>query len=115
MNESKEVIMSVTLTEAAAKKAASLVTQEGRDDLRLRLAAAAGGCAGLRYQLFFTPDVLDGDETTEYDGIDLVVDKMSKIYLDGAIIDFVDKIDQQGFKITNPNAQNTCGCGDSFS
>ena len=104
----------VLLTEAAAAKVASLLTQEGRDDLRLRVAVQPGGCSGLVYQLYFDERLLDGDATRDFDGVEVVVDKMSVPYLDGATIDFVDTIEAQGFTIDNPNAQNSCACGDSF-
>ncbi|MFS2028807.1 MULTISPECIES: HesB/IscA family protein [unclassified Curtobacterium] len=105
----------VLLSDAAAAKVASLLEQEGRDDLRLRLAVQPGGCSGLIYQLYFDERLLDGDATAEFgDGIEVVVDKMSVPYLDGASIDFEDTIQKQGFTIDNPNAQGSCACGDSF-
>lgn len=104
----------VTLTDAAAAKAAALLAAEGRDDLALRIAVQPGGCSGLRYQLMFDDRQLDGDLAQPYDGISLVVDKMSAPYLAGAVIDFVDTIEAQGFTIDNPNATSTCACGDSF-
>lgn len=107
-------ITGVILTEAAAAKAAALLANEDRDDLSLRIAVQPGGCSGLRYQLMFDDRDLDGDLVDEYEGVKLVVDKMSAPYLSGATIDFVDTIEAQGFTIDNPNAQNTCACGDSF-
>lgn len=105
----------VGLTDAAADKVRSLLTQEGRDDLRLRVAVQPGGCSGLIYQLYFDERVLDGDATVEFaDGVEVVVDKMSVPYLDGASIDFEDTIQKQGFTIDNPNASGSCACGDSF-
>ncbi|MBF4627701.1 MULTISPECIES: HesB/IscA family protein [Curtobacterium] len=104
----------VLLSDAAAGKVASLLEQEGRDDLRLRLAVQPGGCSGLIYQLYFDERLLDGDVTAEFDGVEVVVDKMSVPYLDGATIDFEDTIQKQGFTIDNPNAQGSCACGDSF-
>ncbi|MCS6565068.1 iron-sulfur cluster assembly accessory protein [Curtobacterium flaccumfaciens pv. flaccumfaciens] len=104
----------VLLSDAAAGKVASLLEQEGRDDLRLRLAVQPGGCSGLIYQLYFDERMLDGDVTAEFDGVEVVVDKMSVPYLDGATIDFEDTIQKQGFTIDNPNAQGSCACGDSF-
>lgn len=105
----------VGLTPAAASKVRRLLTQEGRDDLRLRLAVQPGGCSGLIYQLFFDERSLDGDAAVEFaDGVEVVVDKMSVPYLDGATIDFEDTIQKQGFTIDNPNAQGSCACGDSF-
>ena len=105
----------VILTEAGASKAKSLLDQEGRDDLSLRIAVQPGGCAGLRYQLYFDDRTLDGDKVETIGGVNLVVDKMSVPYLMGAKIDFADTIEQQGFTIDNPNAGGSCACGDSFN
>ncbi len=88
-----EATQGIVLTDGAAAKVSSLLAQEGRDDLRLRIAVQPGGCSGLRYQLS---------------------DKMSAPYLMGATIDFVDTIEKQGFTIDNPNATGSCACGDSF-
>ncbi|GAA2757193.1 HesB/IscA family protein [Actinopolymorpha singaporensis] len=104
----------VVLTDAAASKVKSLLEQEGRDDLRLRLAVQPGGCSGLRYQLFFDERDLDGDTVREFGGVGVVVDRMSVPYLQGAVIDFVDTIEKQGFTIDNPSATSSCACGDSF-
>ena len=104
----------VTLTEAAAGKVRALLDQEGRDDLRLRVAVQPGGCSGMQYQLFFDERALDGDLDLEASGVPLVVDRMSAPYLAGATIDFLDSIEQQGFTIDNPNASGGCACGNSF-
>ena len=105
----------VGLTDTAASKVRSLLSQEGRDDLRLRLAVQPGGCSGLVYQLFFDERSLDGDVSVEFgEGVEVVIDKMSVPYLDGATIDFEDTIQKQGFTIDNPNAEGSCACGDSF-
>ena len=105
----------VTLTDAAASKAKALLEQEGRDDLALRIAVQPGGCAGLRYNLFFDDRALDGDLTVDFSGVKLTVDRMSAPYVLGASIDFVDTIEKQGFTIDNPNATGSCACGDSFN
>ncbi|MDU7383110.1 MAG: iron-sulfur cluster insertion protein ErpA [Schaalia turicensis] len=104
----------VTLTDVAVVKVKSLLEQEGRDDLRLRIAVQPGGCSGLIYQLYFDDRLLDGDAVRDFDGVEVVVDRMSVPYLNGATIDFADSIERQGFTIDNPNAQNTCACGESF-
>ena len=103
------------LTDAAAAKAKALLDQEGRDDLALRIAVQPGGCAGLRYQLFFDDRNLDGDLVRDFAGVKLAVDRMSAPYVEGASIDFVDSIEKQGFTIDNPNATGSCACGDSFN
>ncbi|MGH3870658.1 MAG: HesB/IscA family protein [Pseudonocardiaceae bacterium] len=105
----------VELTDAAAVKAKALLDQEGRTDMRLRIAVQPGGCAGLRYQLFFDERTLDGDVERDFNGLAVVVDRMSVPYLQGAVIDFVDTIEKQGFTIDNPNAGGSCACGDSFN
>jgi iron-sulfur cluster assembly accessory protein len=104
----------VKLTDVAAGKVRSLLEQEGRTDLRLRVAVQPGGCSGLIYQLYFDERLLDGDAVRDYDGVEVVVDKMSVPYLSGASIDFEDTIAKQGFTIDNPNAGGSCACGDSF-
>ncbi|MFF5178319.1 iron-sulfur cluster insertion protein ErpA [Micromonospora sp. NPDC000316] len=113
--EAQAAPTSVVLTDVAAQKVKALIEQEGRDDLRLRVAVQPGGCSGLRYQLFFDERSLDGDVVTDFDGVGVVVDRMSAPYLSGATIDFADRIDAQGFTIDNPNAGNSCACGDSFN
>jgi iron-sulfur cluster assembly accessory protein len=105
----------VVLTPVAVEKVRSLLQQEGRDDLRLRIGVQPGGCSGLIYQLYFDERELDGDAVVEFDGVGLVVDRMSAPYLEGASIDFADTIEKQGFTIDNPNAGSSCACGDSFS
>ena len=95
-------------------KVRALLDQEGRDDLRLRVAVQPGGCSGLQYQLFFDERSLDGDIELDLNGVPVVVDRMSGPYLGGATIDFTDTIEQQGFTIDNPNASGGCACGNSF-
>jgi len=104
----------IVLTQAAAAKVGALLAQEGRDDLRLRVAVQPGGCSGLRYQLYFDDRSLDGDIVAAFRGVEVVTDKMSAQYLTGATVDFVDQIEKQGFTIDNPNATGSCACGDSF-
>ena len=105
----------VLLSDVAATKVKSLLEQEGRDDLRLRVGVQPGGCSGLIYQLYFDERTLDGDLVRDFDGVEVVVDRMSAPYLEDASIDFADTIEKQGFTIDNPNAGSSCACGDSFS
>ena len=112
--QATEPATGIVLTDTAASKVKSLLEQEGRDDLALRVAVQPGGCSGLRYQLFFDERTLDGDVTTDFGGVGVVVDRMSTPYLAGATIDFVDTIEKQGFTIDYPNAGGSCACGDSF-
>jgi len=104
--QDQETAQGVLLTDTAAAKVGNLLAQEGRDDLRLRIAVQPGGCSGLRYQLYF--------DEREVGSVGVVTDKMSLPYLMGATIDFVDTIEKQGFTIDNPNASGSCACGDSF-
>src|ERR1700739_907431 len=114
-NESTTKTHGVVLTEAAAAKAKSLLDQEGRDDLSLRIAVQPGGCAGLRYNLFFDDRALDGDLTADFAGVTCTLDRSSAPYFQGASIDFVDTIEKKGCTIDNPNATGSCACGDSFN
>ena len=115
MTVQSEVTEGINLTDEASGKVRALLEQEGRDDLRLRVAVQPGGCSGLRYQLYFDERDLDGDVVTDFSGVEVVTDRMSSPYLVGATIDFVDTIEKQGFTIDNPNATGSCACGDSFN
>ncbi|PSK90545.1 iron-sulfur cluster assembly accessory protein [Murinocardiopsis flavida] len=113
--QSEATAQGIHLTDGAAGKVKALLDQEGRTDLRLRVAVQPGGCSGLRYQLFFDERELDGDVTADFGGVEVVTDRMSAPYLIGATVDFVDTIEKQGFTIDNPNATGSCACGDSFN
>lgn len=115
MSNETTAMTGVILTDVAATKVGSLLAQEGRDDLVLRIAVQPGGCSGLRYQLYFDDRVEDSDAVAEFGTVKVVTDKMSAPYLMGASIDYVDTIEKQGFTIDNPNAQGSCACGDSFN
>jgi iron-sulfur cluster assembly accessory protein len=110
----QETTQGISLTDGAAAKVSALLAQEGREDLKLRIAVQPGGCSGLKYQLYFDERDIDGDIVTAFGGVHVVTDKMSGPYLMGATIDFVDTIEKQGFTIDNPNATGSCACGDSF-
>lgn len=114
MSDTSIATHNVQLSDTAALKVKNLLDQEGRDDLRLRVAVQPGGCSGLIYQLYFDERLLEEDTLREFDGVEVVVDSMSVPYLDGATIDFEDTIEKQGFTIDNPNAAGSCACGDSF-
>ena len=92
----------VTLSETAAAKAKALLDRDGSSEMVLRIAVQPGGCSGLRYELFFDDRSLDGDALVDFGGIGLAVDRMSKPYLDGAVIDFVDTIEKPGFHHRQP-------------
>jgi len=105
----------IALTPAATEKVRSLMEQEGVDDLALRVAVRPGGCSGFSYEMFFDTDVAADDKTAEFDGVKVVVDPSSAMLLEGATLDYKDGLQGAGFAIDNPNAQRTCGCGQSFS
>lgn len=105
----------ITLTDTAAVKVKHLIDAEGEDDLALRVAVRPGGCSGFSYEMFFDSDVGSDDVTVDYDGVKVVVDSASAQLLEGATLDYKDGLNQAGFSINNPNAQRTCGCGQSFS
>ncbi len=105
----------VILTDSAAAKVKELMSrEENADEVALRIAVQPGGCSGMRYALFFDDRQLDGDKAATVSGVPVRVDKMSAPYLRGTKIDWVDSLQGAGFSIDNPNAQNTCACGDSF-
>jgi iron-sulfur cluster assembly protein/iron-sulfur cluster insertion protein len=105
----------IALTDNAAVKVKDLITQEGNDELMLRVAVRPGGCSGFSYEMFFDTDKDGDDLITEYSGVKVVVDPSSAQLLNGATLDYSDGLQGAGFAIDNPNAQKTCGCGQSFS
>ena len=105
----------ITLTDSAAVKVRQLIDQEGDENLALRVAVRPGGCSGFSYEMFFDTDFAAEDITTDYSGVKVVVDPSSAQLLQGAELDYKDGLEKSGFEINNPNAQKTCGCGQSFS
>jgi iron-sulfur cluster assembly accessory protein len=105
----------ITLTDTAAAKVKDLIEAEGEEGLALRVAVRPGGCSGFSYEMFFDTDVATDDLTVDYSGVKVVVDPSSAQLLTGATLDYKDGLQQAGFSIDNPNAQRTCGCGQSFS
>jgi len=103
----------VTITERAAEQMLALMEQEPEANV-LRVAVQGGGCSGFEYALGFDTGVQEGDEANEFHGVTVVVDPLSAPYLKGASIDFVDTLQESGFKIENPNVSASCGCGHSF-
>jgi iron-sulfur cluster assembly accessory protein len=105
----------VTLTARAAEKIKGLMAQEPAGEAEvLRVAIQGGGCSGFEYALGFDRGAAEGDHELEYHGVRLVVDPFSAPYLRGATVDFLETIQESGFKIDNPNAVSSCGCGHSF-
>jgi len=105
----------ITLTDNAAVKVKDLIAQEGDDKLMLRVAVRPGGCSGFSYEMFFDSELETDDLTLDYSGVKVVVDPSSAQLLTGATLDYKDGLTDAGFAINNPNAQKTCGCGQSFS
>ena len=105
----------ITLTDTAAVKVKDLIDAEGEEGLALRVAVRPGGCSGFSYEMFFDTDIAADDVTVEYGAVKVVVDPSSAQLLAGATLDYKDGLQGAGFSIDNPNAQRTCGCGNSFS
>jgi iron-sulfur cluster assembly accessory protein len=105
----------IALTDKAAVKVKDLIAQEGDDALMLRVAVRPGGCSGFSYEMFFDTDKAGDDLVTDYSGVKVVVDPSSAQLLSGATLDYNDGLQGAGFAIDNPNANRTCGCGQSFS
>ena len=105
----------IMLTDSAASKVNELITAEGEAGLALRVAVRPGGCSGFSYEMYFDTDRATDDITKDFSGVDVVVDPQSAQLLEGATLDYKDGLQDAGFSIDNPNAQRTCGCGQSFS
>ena len=103
----------ISLTEAAADKIKQLMAEESEVAV-LRVAVQGGGCSGFEYALGFDRGPQDGDLELSFHGVDVVVDPFSAPYLQGATIDFLNGLQESGFKIDNPNVSAACGCGHSF-
>ena len=108
-------MLNLEMTPAAAHKASRLLAQSDQPDGALRVAVRNGGCSGMRYELLFDRERGPDDEELAFHGLRVVVDAASAAYLDGVRIDYSDALNDAGFKIENPKAQETCGCGESFS
>jgi iron-sulfur cluster assembly accessory protein len=105
----------LTLSETAAIEVKSLMQEQDRTDLYLRIYVSGGGCSGLQYGMALDENVEPGDETFEISSIPVVVDSVSLKYLAGSVVDYITTDMGGGFKIENPNAVKSCGCGSSFS
>jgi iron-sulfur cluster assembly accessory protein len=106
----------IQVTEPAAARIRELLDKEGKAETHgLRMRVVGGGCSGLRYELAFDDQTRDVDTAIEVNGVRVILDEKSALYLAGTTLDFVDTLQESGFKIHNPNASSTCGCGESFS
>lgn len=104
----------ITLTQNAAQKIRNLQSEKGAQNQFMRLSVETGGCSGMEYAMGFA-DRADEDEVVESNGVQIILDPISLTYLEGTEVHFDDGLHGKGFEIRNPNAQNTCGCGRSFS
>ena len=105
----------IEVTPPAAERIRDLLDKEGKlESHALRLKVVGGGCSGLRYELAFDERVNENDTELEFDGVRVIVDEKSALYLVGTTLDFVDTLQESGFKMINPQAKSTCGCGESF-
>ncbi|MDJ0848070.1 MAG: iron-sulfur cluster assembly accessory protein [Myxococcota bacterium] len=105
----------IDVTDAAQSRIRDLLDKEGKlESHALRLKVVGGGCSGLRYELTFDDELREIDTTVDAGPVRVVVDEKSALYLMGTTLDFVDTLNESGFKMVNPNAKNTCGCGESF-
>jgi len=105
----------LTMTASAAKRVATLISQEGEGGLMLRVTVSGGGCSGFQYGFAFDDTMNADDRTFERDGVTLVVDEVSLDLLAGSEIDYVEELIGASFQINNPQATSSCGCGTSFS
>ena len=105
----------MVVTDSAAAKVKELIAAEGDESLALRVAVRPGGCSGFSYEMFFDTDIAGDDIVDEGSGVKVIVDPSSAQLLRGAKLDYKDGLQDAGFAIDNPNAQRSCGCGQSFS
>ena len=105
----------IRITENAASKVRALIEEEGNDELKFRVFVTGGGCSGFQYGFAFDETSAEDDARIERDGIVVIIDAMSYPYLVGAELDYEEGLQGAKFKVENPNASSTCGCGSSFS
>ncbi len=105
----------INVTEGAKKQALRLMEDDGKPNLFIRVGVTGGGCSGLMYDLSFDNNEKEGDKAFENNGIKVVVDQKSFLYLIGTTLDYSGGLNGKGFVFKNPNADRTCGCGESFS
>ncbi len=106
--------MAITLTDSAANRVQAFLANRGKG-VGLRLGVKTSGCSGMAYVLEFADAINDDDSVFEDKDVKVIVDKKSLVYIDGTELDFVKEGLNEGFKFNNPNAQNECGCGESFN
>lgn len=105
----------IKVTSSAAKKVGALLQKQGRPGGVLRVAVVGGGCSGLQYKMDLQDQPANRDILVESSGVRVVVDPKSALYVTGSELDYIDALQDGGFKVKNPNAASTCSCGESFS
>ena len=115
MGEEKSTNFELCFSDKAAQKVRALVLEEENDDLMLRVFVTGGGCSGFEYGFTFDEEVEEDDTEVVNNGVSLLVDSLSYQYLTGSVIDYLEDLQGSRFVVSNPNAINTCGCGNSFS
>ena len=114
-DKQEEIQTLITLTPVAASKVKEIMAQQNPAPKGLRVAVVGGGCSGFQYHMAFESDTNGTDRVFDFDGLQVYVDQMSMMYLNGVEIDYVETLEGAGFKFNNPNVRSTCGCGSSFS
>jgi iron-sulfur cluster assembly accessory protein len=105
----------ISVTPVASTKVREIMSQQSPAPTALRVAVVGGGCSGFSYHMAFETQVNEADNVYEFEGLRVLVDQMSEMYLEGVEIDYIETIEGAGFKFNNPNVKSTCGCGSSFS
>ncbi len=106
---------SLEITPTAIEKVKAIISQQEPHPLGLRVSVVGGGCSGFSYQMNFESEANAVDKTFDFDGLKVIVDQASLMYLKGTRIDYVESLAGSGFKFENPNVKSTCGCGSSFT
>ena len=113
--ESPVITPAITLTDRAAAELSELMASQGKSDSALRVWVAGGGCSGLQYGMALDDNAPEEDDKVFANGnVKIVIDSLSLGYMEGSVVDYVDDVLGGGFKIENPNATSSCGCGSSF-
>src|SRR5260370_93538 len=114
-NPRSEDTQMITVTPVATTKVKEIMSQQNPSPVALRVAVVGGGCSGFSYHMAFENQENPTDNVYEFDGLKVLVDQMSEMYLDVISIDYIETLEGAGFKFNNPNVKSTCGCGSSFS
>ena len=106
----------ISLTDKAVSEVKRIINEQGLDEApALRVGVSGGGCSGFSYLMTFDNEDKEGDKVLDYEGLKVVLDGEAEPYLQNLVIDFNDDVSKRGFVFHNPNANDTCGCGNSFS